>query len=282
MISSQTAQGHNPFNITAWDGTGTSAWIDGSGIHTGEHTRVRFHRTPGEPIALLRDGQRIALIAENVVDTNLATEVGVGGLRVSTVEHLLAALYVMNHWSGFQIEVDGPEVPILDGSALGWALALAGLEPEALPQRLIAPEIAVEVRGGYVGLETVPEGQPAAVRVTIGYPHPAITAQVWHGQQHDWPTLLDARTFGFERDLERLWAMGRGMGVTGENAVVYGEDGPSLKPRGTDEPARHKALDLLGDLYLVGRPLQAVIVAERNGHAANVAMALELRQQDRP
>ena len=278
MISSQTTQGHNTSIINAWDGLGASAWIDGIGIHSGQNTRVRFHRAPGEPIALLRDGQRIALTAENVVDTNLATELGTGGIRVSTVEHLLAALYVMNHWSGFAIEVDGPEVPILDGSALGWAQALAGIEPEALPERLVPPEIAVEVRGGYVGLETVPAGQSAAVRVTIGYPHPAITAQVWHGHQHDWRTLLDARTFGFERDLERLWAMGRGMGVTSENAVVYGEEGPSLKPRGTDEPARHKALDLLGDLYLVGRPLQAVIVAERNGHAANVAMALELRQ----
>jgi UDP-3-O-[3-hydroxymyristoyl] N-acetylglucosamine deacetylase len=278
VIPAQTAQALNPSTIIAWDGHGASAWIDGIGIHSGENTRVRFHRSPGEPIALLRDKKRIALIAENVVDTNLATEIGVGGVCVSTVEHLLAALYVLDHWSGFQIEVDGPEVPILDGSALGWAQALAGLEPEPLPERLVPPEIAVEVRGGYVGLENVPVGQSPAVRVTIGYPHPAITAQVWQGPQEDWDALLDARTFGFERDLERLWAMGRGMGVTAENAVVYGEDGPSLKPRGTDEPARHKALDLLGDLYLVGRPLEAVIVAERNGHAANVAMALELRQ----
>jgi UDP-3-O-[3-hydroxymyristoyl] N-acetylglucosamine deacetylase len=278
VIPSQTAQTHNASTIIAWDGHGASAWIDGIGIHSGENTRVRFHRTPGEPIGLLRDGQRIALIAENVVDTNLATEIGAGGVRVSTIEHLLAALYVLNHWSGFQIEVDGPEVPILDGSAYGWAQALAHLEPEALPERLVPPEIAVEVRGGYVGLENIAPGQSAAVRVTIGYPHPAITAQVWHGAQDRWKTLLDARTFGFERDLERLWAMGRGMGVTAENAVVYGEEGPSLKPRGTDEPARHKALDLLGDLYLVGRPLEAVIVGERNGHAANVAMALELRQ----
>lgn len=278
MISSQTAQARNASTITAWDGHGASAWIDGIGIHSGENTRVRFHRSPGEPISLLRDGQGIALIAENVVDTNLATEIGVGGVRVSTVEHLLATLYVMKHWTGFQIEVDGPEVPILDGSALGWAQALAEIEPEAMPEGLVPPEIAVEVRGGYVGLENLPAGQSATLRVTIGYPHPAITAQVWQGPQERWKALLDARTFGFERDLERLWAMGRGMGVTAENAVVYGEDGPSLKPRGTDEPARHKALDLLGDLYLVGRPLEAVIVAERNGHAANVAMALELRQ----
>lgn len=278
MIQLQQHLNRETSSIAAWDGQGTSHWLDGVGIHSGERTRVRFHRTPGEPIALLRDGKRIALIAENVQDTNLATLIGVNGVSVSTIEHLLAALHVQGHWTGFQIEVDGPEVPILDGSALGWAQVLGQITPEPAPASVIPGELAVEVRGGYVGLETVPPGTGTRLRVTIGYPHPAITAQAWEGDSRDFASLLDARTFGFERDLERLWAMGRGMGVTADNAVVYGENGPSLKPRGLDEPARHKALDLLGDLYLVGRPIEALVVAERNGHAANVAMALELRQ----
>jgi UDP-3-O-[3-hydroxymyristoyl] N-acetylglucosamine deacetylase len=264
--------------IPSWDGHGTSAWITGKGIHTGEITRVRFIRAPLEPVRLLRDGVQIPLVAENVVNTVRATEIGFHGRSVSTIEHLLAALYIMGHWSGFLIEIDGSEVPILDGSAIGWAHALRDVAPEpvlsALEPRF---ETAVEVRGGYVGLESVKPGETMRITFTVGYPHPKIGEQSWTGVRHDWQRLVNARTFGFQNELERLMAQGKGMGFNGQNAVVFGEDGTNMPLRGMDEPVRHKALDLLGDLYLVGRPLNAHVVAERASHEAHVAFALALR-----
>ena len=265
--------------IPRWDGRHTSNWIEGIGIHTGSPARVRFHHTPFEPVVLLRDGVSIPLLAEFVLNTNLATEIGHQGVSVSTTEHLLAALYVLGHWTGFAIEVDGPEIPILDGSAIGWAQALADVDPEPAPAALVPQELAIEVRGGYVGLETIAPGSPMQVQVAISYPHPAIQDQTWAGTQNDWAALLDARTFGFARDLERLWASGRGLGYDGQNVVVYEADGPTLTLRGQDEPVRHKALDLLGDLYLVGQPLEALVVSERAGHPTHINLALELRHR---
>jgi UDP-3-O-[3-hydroxymyristoyl] N-acetylglucosamine deacetylase len=260
-----------------WDGRNTSAWIEGVGIHTGAATRVRFCSTPGEAVCIVRDGVRIPLLAENVRNTQLATQISAQGVSVSTTEHLLAALHILGHWTGFEIEVEGPEVPILDGSALGWSLVLQDVIPEVAPARIVPPEIAVEVRGGYVGLENIAEDLPARLNVSIGFAHPDINDQHWIADELSWRDLLDARTFAFAHDLERLLATGRGMGFNNENAIVFSKEGPSLPLRGFDEPVRHKALDLLGDLYLVGAPVQALVVAERPSHEANVALALELR-----
>jgi UDP-3-O-[3-hydroxymyristoyl] N-acetylglucosamine deacetylase len=265
--------------IRPWNGRGVSSWIQGIGIHSGVNSRVRFLSAPNEPIRIRTQKTEIMLVAESVIDTTLATKLGYRGARVSTVEHLLAALYVLGHWRGFVIEVDGPEIPILDGSGLGWALALAELTPEPTPNPFNPYDTAVEIRGGYVGLESFKDGEPMQISVSVGFAHPAIGEQSWTGKQADWLNLLDARTFGFEREIERLWASGRGLGAREDNAVVYNETGPSVPTRGADEVVRHKALDLLGDLYLVGRPLQAHVVSERASHEAHVAFALELRSQ---
>ena len=277
MIRLERHHTHQAQTTVRWDGQNTSAWVEGVGIHTGAATRVRFRSTPGEAVCIVRDGVRIALLAENVRNTQLATQICAEGVSVSTTEHLLAALHILGHWTGFEIQVEGPEVPILDGSALGWSLVLQDVIPEVAPARIVPPEIAVEVRGGYVGLENIAQDLPARLNVSIGFAHPDINDQRWIADELSWRDLLDARTFAFAHDLERLLATGRGMGFNNENAIVFSKEGPSLALRGFDEPVRHKALDLLGDLYLVGAPLQALVVAERPSHEANVALALELR-----
>jgi UDP-3-O-[3-hydroxymyristoyl] N-acetylglucosamine deacetylase len=277
LIRLERHQIHHALPGVRWDGQNTSAWIEGVGLHTGAATRVRFRSTPGEAVRIVCDGVRIPLLAEFVRNTQLATQIGFEGVSVSTTEHLLAALHILGHWTGFEIEVEGPEIPILDGSALGWALVLQHVTPESAPIRFVPPEIAVEVRGGYVGLENIADDVPAQLNVSIGFAHPDINDQRWIADELRWLELLDARTFAFAHDLERLLATGRGMGFNNENAIVFSKEGPSLPLRGFDEPVRHKALDLLGDLYLVGKPLQALVVAERPSHEANVALALELR-----
>ncbi len=269
---------------TTWNGQNVSAWAEGLGIHSGATTKVRFHAAPGEPIAFLVDGQRIEPHVDNVVSTTLATELGncLSGnstTKLSTVEHLLAALNILGHWSGFVIEVCGNEIPILDGSALGWQSMLGEIAPEPMPQALVPKDTAVEVRGGYVGAEAAPETEAASVIVAIGFSHPKIGEQTWAGDRRHWNDLLDARTFGFARELDRLLAQGRGLGAREDNAIIFDDEGPRLPLRGHDEPVRHKALDLLGDLYLLGKPLQARVWAERASHEAHVALAREILGQ---
>ncbi len=266
------------FDIIPWSGRGTSHWVSGPGIHTGTTSRVRFHLTPLEPVRLKVGQVEIPLVTDNVIDTYLATKIGVGAVAVSTIEHLLATLYVLNHWTGFIIEVEGDEIPILDGSALGWYQVLRDVPPDPMPAPVTPSREAVaEVREGYVGLEPASPEEPLRITVKIGFPHPQIGMQAWTGVRNDWVNLLDARTFGFQHMLDRLFANGRGMGLDGENAVIFEDEGTNLSLRGKNEPVRHKALDLLGDLYLIGRPLHAHVVAESASHEAHVKFAKLIR-----
>ncbi len=278
MVIEQHLERLKKFDILPWSGRGTSAWVSGPGIHMGATSRVRFHLTPLEPVRLRVGNTEIPLVTENVIDTYLATKVGAGNVTVSTVEHLLAALYILNHWTGFIIEVQGDEIPILDGSALGWYHLLRNVAPDPMPTPVSPSREAVaEVREGYVGLEPASPEEPLRITVKIGFPHPSIGMQQWTGVRGDWHNLLDARTFGFQHMLDRLFTQGRGMGFNGENAVVFEDEGTNITLRGKDEPVRHKALDLLGDLYLIGKPLHAHVVAESASHEAHVKFANLIR-----
>ncbi len=278
MVIEQHLQRLEKFDIHPWSGRGTSAWISGPGIHSGITSRVRFHCDPLAPVRLRVGKTEIPLTTDFVKDTYLATRIGVEDVTVSTVEHLLAALYVLNHWTGFVIEVQGDEIPILDGSALGWYHMLRRVAPEPMPTPITPSREAVaEVREGYVGLEPALPDEPLRITVKIGFPHPSIGMQAWTGLRTDCHNLLDARTFGFNHLLDRLIVSGRGMGFDGENAVVFDDVGTNLSLRGKDEPVRHKALDLLGDLYLIGKPLHAHVVAESASHEAHVKFANLIR-----
>ncbi|MFN3265866.1 MAG: UDP-3-O-acyl-N-acetylglucosamine deacetylase [Deinococcales bacterium] len=280
MVIQQHLEYLKEFAVCPWSGRGTSAWITGPGIHTGEVSRVRFHRALCEPVRLRVGNTEIPLVTDHVLDTYLATRIGLTGKTVSTIEHLLAALYVLNHWTGFVIEVEGPEIPILDGSALGWYFALRDVPPEPMPAPITpSQETAAEVREGYVGLEPAKPDEPLRITVKVGFPHPKIGRQTWTGIRSDWVKLLEARTFGFSYMLDRLLSSGRGVGFDGYNAVVFDDetDDTNVPLRGKDEPVRHKALDLLGDLYLIGKPLHAHVVADGASHEAHVKFANLIR-----
>jgi UDP-3-O-[3-hydroxymyristoyl] N-acetylglucosamine deacetylase len=280
MVIEQHLERLKKFDILPWSGRGTSPWISGPGIHTGKVSRVRFHLTPLEPVRLRVGNTEIPLVTDHVLDTYLATRIGVGKKTVSTIEHLLAALYILNHWTGFVIEVQGDEIPILDGSALGWFQVLRDVAPDPMPTPISPSHEAVaEVREGYVGLEPAKPDEPLRITVKVGFPHPKIGRQMWTGVRGDWTNLLDARTFGFGYMLDRLLSSGRGIGFDGSNAVVFEDESEdtNVPLRGKDEPVRHKALDLLGDLYLIGKPLHAHVVAESASHEAHVKFANLIR-----
>lgn len=259
--------------------TASIPFLRGVGLHTGEPVAARLVPAPrGAGLSVVRTdlGVELAVAPRNVQARERCTCLGQGDQRVETVEHALAALVGLGIADAV-LEVEGPEVPQLDGSALPWALAAraAGLVPSDARPRV---ERAVEVREGERVLRLSP-GDGVDVCSTVDFAHPAIGRAVvrWSGDPEDFVRrLAPARTFALLEDVEALRASGRIRGGTLEAAVVLGPDGP-LNPEGLrfpDEPARHKLVDLLGDLALLGGAPRGRVEAERYGHGM-VARAAE-------
>jgi UDP-3-O-[3-hydroxymyristoyl] N-acetylglucosamine deacetylase len=256
-----------------------STVVRGIGVHGGRPATVQLFRRDG-PVRLRRGGREVAPRFDAVVATRGATVLGDDGVRIATVEHLLAALHVRAIWSGLLIEVDGDELPILDGSAAPWDEALAELGPFPAAPEPLPPDAEAEARRADGGVARLQAG-PRWIEATVAFDHPAIGRQRWSGGPDAWPALLPARTFGFAADVEALRAAGLARGAGPENAIVFGDDGPLQPLRFPDEPVRHKALDALGDLYLAGRPFHGTLRVERAGHDLHVRLARMLTERDR-
>jgi UDP-3-O-[3-hydroxymyristoyl] N-acetylglucosamine deacetylase len=253
--------------------------ISGVGLHSGRPVTLQllpaaadcgivFVRTdlPGKP--------EIPARPEFVVDTALATSLGRGSARVGTVEHLLAALVGMGV-DNVRLELDGPEVPIMDGSSAPFCLLIrnAGLVAQSKARRFLVMKRVVEVRDG----EKVAQLSPAprfSISATIDFRHPLITDQTFRMDFSDRTfdrEIARARTFGFLRDVEKLKALGLARGGSLENAIVV-DDFNILNPDGLrfpDEFVRHKILDAVGDLSLLGMPVVGHLMAHKSGHALN-------------
>jgi UDP-3-O-[3-hydroxymyristoyl] N-acetylglucosamine deacetylase len=253
-----------------------AATLSGVGVHGGHPATVHLHRRPG-PVAFAVGGVTIPATLAAVADARARTVLATDGARVATVEHLLAALHVAGIWSDLLVEVDGPELPILDGSAGPWRDALADLAARAPfpppPTPLAPPEGGVRVRDGGGHADLAPGATHLDVR--IHFDHPAIGTQAWTGGPAAWGDLLDARTFGFTADADALRAAGLAAGASEANAILFGDDAAPVLRR-PDEPVRHKALDALGDLYLLGRPFAGRLRVTRGGHALHHALARAL------
>ncbi len=248
----------------------------GHGVHGGRPCTVTLHRREG-PVVLRRAGREIAPRHDHVIDTRGCTVLGDDGVRAAMVEHLLAALQVRGVWSGLLIELDADELPILDGSARPWDEALAALGP--FPPAPAAVAVEGEARHDD-GVHATMTAGPPSLTVTIDFDHPAIGRQSWRGAPDAWPELLAARTFGFARDEAALRAAGRAVGVEpGANAIVFDDDAAMVPLRFADEPVRHKALDALGDLYLLGRPFAGQLEVLRGGHGLHHALVSELARR---
>lgn len=259
----------------------------GKGLHTGaqvtatlkpaaEHTGIVFKRTDIE-----REEGYIPLTPEGVQHTQLCSVLeNNNGISVATVEHLLAACYGMG-LDNCIIEIYGPEIPILDGSALEWAQGIyeAGLTQQnaACEALIITESVTVDYEGRV--LQALPDDRPGLrLEVMIDFPHPAIGRQEWVGKITPEKFLSDiapARTFCLERDIEAMQQSGMIKGGGLENAVVFGKDGTPINPEGlrfADEPVRHKVLDLLGDFFISGKRIQGKLIIPMPGHGANNAL----------
>jgi UDP-3-O-[3-hydroxymyristoyl] N-acetylglucosamine deacetylase len=247
----------------------------GHGLHTGEPVRVALERTH-RAVSLHADGAH-ALIGElAVASTDRATTVEAcdGRLRIGTVEHAFAALAALGVYEGLAIHVDGPEMPLLNGGALDWCRALDALEltpVPAAPMRITRP--AVMRVGASTYAFSPGDAIDIGVRIDFGDARLAPEA-AWKGEPHDFvDRIAPARTFAFERDLRDFAERGLARHVAPEAVIVVGRDAILCAgaPFAADEPARHKLLDLLGDLYVHGGVPLGSIRADRPGHAANAS-----------
>jgi len=262
-----------------------SARFEGIGLHTG--AKVHMEVAPADPDTGIRfvvprpDGgtQVIGAVPENVTDTAYATTLKAGGAVVHTVEHLLAALAGLGI-DNAEVRLSAPEgtdseVPILDGSAAPFVQGLleAGIVAQAEPRaylKVIAPIRVAE--GTDKWIEFGPGEAPTlSVALEIRFDHPAIGTQRTRYVQSPRAfarLLARARTFGFLREVEAMRRAGLARGGSLASAVVFGDEGV-VNPEGLrypDEPVRHKVLDLIGDLALLGRPLWGTATAHRSGH----------------
>ncbi len=260
----------------------------GVGLHSGSHCRVRLQPgdRPGYRLGWLDEPSAglVHLHPDQVSDTQLCTALRLDQRRLATVEHLLAAL-AGTGLSHVEILVEGEEVPLLDGSALPWVEAIgeAGLQELGERQPLQRLEAPITLQHGQSFTLALPSDRPR-LGAAIEFSQPAIGRQMFSLELT--PSafveqLAPARTFGFRDQIEQLRAAGLIKGGGLDNALVC--DGAQwLNPplRFPHEPVRHKLLDLLGDLALVGLP-QAQIFAFRGSHGLHTALAAALAAQSR-
>ena len=253
------------------------ASLEGVGLHSGANVRVTFAPAPADSgIVFVRDGQEIPALAEFVVDTTMNTSLGRGGIRVGTVEHLLAAL-VGCGIDNARIEVEGPEIPIMDGSSDPFVALVrrAGIHELRPARRFLMVRKPVTVTDGDKLARLSPARGRFSIQYTIDFKHPLISDQSIKvheiNERSFQKDIARARTFGFKRDVERLHQAGLARGGSLANAVVV-DDFNILNPEGLrfpDEFVRHKVLDALGDLALIGMPIIGHLTAVKSGHALN-------------
>ena len=261
----------------------------GVGLHSGARSRVRLQASDRAGIWLgslgPAAGELTQLHPDQVRDTRLCTALQAGEQRLATVEHLLAAL-VGTGLTHVELLVEGEEVPLLDGSAQGWveAIAEAGLTCLGERQPLQVLDGPVTVQQGSAFITALP-AEKIRLAAAVEYPQAAIGRQLFSldlSPATFVAELAPARTFGFREQIEQLRAAGLIQGGALDNALVCDGDhwiNPPL--RFLDEPVRHKLLDLLGDLALVGLP-QAQVFAYRGSHGLHTSLAAVLAAQSRP
>jgi UDP-3-O-[3-hydroxymyristoyl] N-acetylglucosamine deacetylase len=263
--------------------------FEGVGLHSGERISLRVTSAPantGLEFVVGPDAVRIPALAGHVVSTFLATTLGIGDARVSTVEHLLAALSGLGV-DNARIIVSGSELPIVDGSSAPFVRSIleGGLRELRAEREVFVVRRPFTIRDGVKEASFWPSPS-FRISYSIEFAHPAIGEQRWDGvvTPHVFARdLAPSRTFGFLKDVEMMKASGLALGGSLENAVVL-DDSRVINPEGlrfADEFVRHKVLDAIGDLALAGRPIVGHLVAHRAGHDLNQRLVKELLSDEK-
>lgn len=258
--------------------------ISGVGLHTGMEGTITLVPAPRDSgISFFRRDRGVFIKADvnSVCDTAFATTLGSGATRVKTVEHLLAALYGLGI-DNLLIEVEGPEIPVLDGSSAVFVerILKTGLAKQASPRAYLKILRPVAFREGNSEICVFPHNR-TLVSYRIHYSHRLLGDQkisLAIDEETFAKQLAPARTFGFLKDVEVMRANGLAKGGSYDNAIILSDTAVLNKSglRFQDEFIRHKVLDLIGDISLVGFPIMGHIIGVRTGHATNVKFARTL------
>ena len=253
----------------------------GIGLHSGTKVQLALRPAAADTGVVFRRVDTdppvdIPLTPQNVVDTRMATTIGLGNVRVATIEHLMSALAGLGIDNCY-VDVDAPEIPIMDGSAASFVFLIqaAGISELNAPKKFARVVKPVEFRDGDAWARLEPYFG-FKLKFSIAFNHPAIDAteqmvEVDFARDSYIKQVSRARTFGFVNDVEALRKAGLAIGGSFENAIVMDEyrvlNADGL--RAGDEIAKHKMLDAIGDLAVLGYPLVGSYVAHKSGHAIN-------------
>ncbi|OGX27641.1 MAG: hypothetical protein A3F87_02660 [Omnitrophica WOR_2 bacterium RIFCSPLOWO2_12_FULL_51_24] len=265
--------------------------LEGVGLHTGAKVKVRL--LPAEPNAGI-SFIRVDLPNKPVIKANIAnvmelsrrlrrTSLSCEGVEVHTVEHLMSALSGLMI-DNVKIEINGPELPGLDGSALPFVelIKKAGIESQPEQKRSFTVKDPIWLEENDTVLAILPDSE-FKISYMLSYDHPLLKSQyvsvVIIPETYE-KEIASTRTFCLEAEAEELRRQGFGRGASWENTLVVGKDGViKNKLRFDDEFARHKISDLIGDLYLLGMPIKGHVIAVKSGHPLNIRLLQKIRQQ---
>ena len=259
------------------------ATLTGTGVHSGKPVTVHFLPADADTGVLFQlssgsEGRELRALVSEVGATDLSTMLGdPAGEHIATVEHLMATLFGLGI-DNIVIEIDGQEVPILDGSAMAFVEAIeqAGVDTLPVKRRYIRVIKPVRIENGASWAEFRPY-DGTRFEIEIDFESPAIGRQLFASDINPDVFRQDiarARTFGFMKDVERLWAAGYALGSSLENSLVIGDDNRVINMGGLRYPnefARHKTMDAMGDLALAGARFIGCFRSYRGGHRMNAA-----------
>ena len=254
--------------------------INGIGLHSGKSVSMQLYPAQADyGIKFIRkdlsDNNVIEALWSNVTNTNLSTTISNRkGISVSTIEHLMSALSGL-HIDNIKIEINGPEVPIMDGSSIKFVNLINSTSIKKLnkKRKILKVKKNIKVVKNASSVELKPNNQ-FSIDFEIDFPSKLVSQQSCQLQliNGNYKTdIASARTFGFEKDVHMLRSNGLALGGSLENAVVVGES-RILNTEGLrykDEFVRHKILDSIGDLYLAGAPIQVYFFGNKSGHYLN-------------
>jgi UDP-3-O-[3-hydroxymyristoyl] N-acetylglucosamine deacetylase len=258
--------------------------FEGIGLHTGRHSKVRLRPASRDTgIIFIRTDKDLAIRASinSVTDTAFSTTLGYNGTKIRTVEHILAALYGLGIDNLF-IEINGPEIPILDGSSIELTNLILKGEPakQSKKRPYIRITNPVVLTDGYAKIVALPHNG-RRITYMIHFNHHLLGEQKLSLELTEENFVIEvapARTFGFLKDVDYLKANGFARGGSFDNVIILGESSilNSSGLRFKDEFVRHKILDLIGDLSLAGFPIYGHIIASKSGHTTNLKFLKKL------
>lgn len=256
--------------------------LEGIGLHSGKPGRLTVSPAPADSGIVFRAGdERIPAAPESAFDSNYATTLGRGREHVQTVEHLLAAAGGLGV-DNLDIRVEGGEVPAMDGSAKPFVALLLSAGRVQLNARRRPIVIPYPIRVGTEArwLAIVPSDR-LRISYTLDNDHPAIGTQAlsWIATERSFvEDFAPARTYGFLKDLGPIRRRGLAQGVSLDNTIGIGNSGVLTGLRYRDEFVRHKVLDLVGDMSLLGRPLLGHVIGRNGGHALNYELVVAIQR----